>query len=101
MAGWITAGVMAATAFCPLPGHTGGTSVLIEGGPIGGHLVVCTDHAWVEINGHHHPPRPTPPPPPEPTPTPPPPPPAPPTPEPPKPPKPAPKPPAPTPPPAP
>ncbi|SCE46755.1 hypothetical protein GA0115252_151313, partial [Streptomyces sp. DfronAA-171] len=25
MAGWITAGVMAATAFCPLPGHTGGT----------------------------------------------------------------------------
>ncbi|NEA38205.1 hypothetical protein G3I42_02725, partial [Streptomyces sp. SID11385] len=95
MAGWITAGVMAAAAFCPLPGHTGGTSVLIEGGPIGGHLVVCTDHAWVEINGHH-PPRPTPPPPPEPTPTPPPPPPAPPAPKPPTPPtppKPAPKPP--------
>lgn len=65
MSGWITAGLAAAAVLCPVPHHSG-TTVLIEHGPAGGHLVVCTDDAWVEIGGS----RPTPPPPPTPTPPP-------------------------------
>ncbi|MET7457239.1 hypothetical protein ABZT03_36275 [Streptomyces sp. NPDC005574] len=57
MSGWITVGLGAAAALCPLPGHTG-TAATIDTTPTTAHLVVCAADTWVEITTPAGPPAP-------------------------------------------
>ncbi|MFJ3501832.1 MULTISPECIES: hypothetical protein [unclassified Streptomyces] len=58
MGGWISVGLGAAAALCPLPQH-GGATVVMEHTPTTDHLVVCAPDVWVDMgHGHPEPPRP-------------------------------------------
>ncbi len=58
MGSWISVGLGAAAALCPLPQH-GGATVVMEHTPTTDHLVVCAPDVWVDMgHGHPEPPRP-------------------------------------------
>lgn len=61
MGGWISVGLGAAAALCPLP-HHGDVAVVMDQSPTHGHLVVCAPDVWVDMGygaGVTEAPRPT------------------------------------------
>ncbi|MFJ2060962.1 hypothetical protein ACIOMM_34260 [Streptomyces sp. NPDC087908] len=48
MGGWISVGLGAAAALCPLP-HNGDVTVLMDHSPARDHLVVCAPDVWVDM----------------------------------------------------
>ncbi|WP_051715391.1 hypothetical protein [Streptomyces bikiniensis] len=57
MGSWISVGLGAAAALCPLPQH-GGTAVVMDHTPTGDRLVVCAPDVWIDMGHDRSEPRP-------------------------------------------